>query len=140
MTMGFNVTVRTACMTAKINALDANASPGYIEFYSGTRPATGAAIGAAVQLGTCTLSKPSASVASAVATFNAVTNGTGTAGAGVGTAATWCRFKDGAGTFVTDGSVSATGGGGDIQMNSVIVATGQTISVNTSGTLTEGNA
>lgn len=139
MTLGMSTALRTSRGTQTLNALDANASAGFIEIYSGTRPATGAAIGAAVLLATCTLSKPSGVVSNGVNTFNAISNGTGTAGAAGGTTATWCRFKDGSGAFVQDGSVSATGGGGDIQLNSVVIATSQTVQV-TSGTITEGNA
>jgi hypothetical protein len=138
MSLGFNTALRTARAQHVVDALDANASAGYVELYSGSRPATGAAIGASVLLATCTLSKPSAAVASGVSTFNAVTNGTGTAGAGAGTTATWCRFKDGSGAFVMDGSVGTSGA--DINMNSTTVATGQTVSITTGGTITEGNA
>lgn len=137
MTLGMNTTLRSARVTAVLTDLDKNASAGFIEIYSGTRPATGAAIGAAVLLATCTLSKPCGTVTSGVLNFSAISNGTGTAGAGAGTSATWCRFKDGAGVFVQDGSVGTSGA--DINLNSVIIATGQTVSI-TSGAVTEGNA
>jgi hypothetical protein len=137
MTLGMNTTLRNTRMTAILNDLDKNASPGFIEIYSGTRPATGAGIGAAVLLATCTLSKPSGTVTNGVLTFSAISNGTGTAGAGAGTSATWCRFKDGAGVFVQDGSVGTSSA--DINLNSTTIATGQTVSI-TNGTLTEGNA
>ncbi|MEI8370994.1 MAG: hypothetical protein WCJ31_21420 [Planctomycetia bacterium] len=137
MTLGMNSTLRSARMTAVLTDLDKNASAGKIEFYSGTRPATGAGIGAAVLLGTCTLSKPCGTVTTGVLTFSAITNGTGTAGADGGTVSTWCRFTDGAGVFVLDGSVGTSGA--DVNLNSTTIATGQTITV-TGGTLTEGNA
>ena len=138
MTLGMATALRSSRMTQVLNALDANASAGYIELYSGTRPATGAGIGAAVLLATCTLSKPSGTVTTGVLNFSAISNGTGTAGAGGGTNATWCRFKDGSGAFVQDGSVATSGA--DINLTgSTVIATGQTVSI-TSGSLTEGNA
>lgn len=135
MTLGMTAALRSSRMTQVLNALDANASAGYIEFYSGARPATGGTV--TTLLGTCTLSKPSGTVTTGVLNFSAITNGTGTAGAGAGTVATWCRFKDGSGAFVQDGSVGTSGA--DINLNSTTIATGQTISI-TGGTLTEGNA
>lgn len=135
MTLGLATALRSSRMTQILNALDANASAGYIEFYSGARPATNGT--ATTLLATCTLSKPSGTVTTGVLNFSAVTSGTGTAGAGAGTASTWCRFKDGSGAFVADGSVSTTGA--DINLNSTTIATGQTVAV-TSGALTEGNA
>ncbi len=138
MTLGMNTALRSARMTAVLTDLDKNASAGFVEIYSGTRPATGGAIGGAVLLATCTLSKPTGTVTNGVLTFSAISNGTGTAGAGAGTSATWCRFKDGAGVFVQDGSVGLSGS--DLNLSgSVVIATGQTVSI-TSGTLTEGNA
>jgi hypothetical protein len=51
--------------------------------------------------------------------------------------ATWARVKDSTGAFVADGSVGTSGS--DFIMGSVLIATGQTVSI-TSGTITEGNA
>lgn len=137
MTLGLTTAIRNNRLTQILNALDANASAGYIEFYNGSRPATGGT--ATTLLATCPLSKPSGTISNGVLTLNSVTNGTGTAGAGAGTVATWARLKDGSGAFCGDCSVSATGGGGDIQLNSTTIATGQAVSV-TAGSITEGNA
>lgn len=136
MTLGFLTALRTTRATAIETLLDAGSTGALIDVYSGTRPATGAGIGASVLLSTLTCSKPAGSVSNGVLTLNAVTNGTGTAGAGAGTSATWCRFRDSNSTFVMDGSVGTSGA--DLNLNSVIIATGQTVSV-TSGTITEGN-
>lgn len=138
MTLGMSTAPRTNRATQILNAIDAGPAAGYVEIYSGTRPATGAAVGAAVLLATCTCSDPSGTVSNGVLTFNAFSNGTGTAGAGAGgTNATWCRFKDSTGAFVQDGSVGTSGS--DINLGSVLIATGQTVSI-TSGSITEGNA
>ena len=138
MTLGFITTLRTARAALIRAALDAGPSAGYVEVYSDTRPATGAAIGAAVLLSTHTLTDPSGTETNGVLTFAAIANGTGTAGAGAGgTNATWCRFKDSTGAFVADGSVGLSGA--DLNLNSILIATGQTVQI-TSGVITEGNA
>lgn len=138
MALGFSTTLRNARATAIRDALDAGSGPGVIEFYDGARPATGGT--ATTLLATCTLADPSGTISNGVFTLGAVVDGTGTAGATAGgKTATWARLKDSDGTFVMDASVSATGGGGDIQLNSTTIATGQTVKV-TSGTITEGNA
>lgn len=136
---GYSTTLRNNRATQVINALDANASPGQILIYSGTRPATGAAITSQLLLATLTLSKPSGTVSGGVITFNAVTSGTGTAAAtGTGTDATWARLQDGGGTFVMDTSVGTSGAG--INLSSIHIVTGATVSIATGGTDTEGNA
>jgi hypothetical protein len=135
MSLGLSIAVRNNRLTQILNALDAQTAPGFIEFYNGGRPSTGGT--ATILLATCTLSKPSASVANGILTFNSITDGTGTAGAGSGTSATWARIKDGSGNFVADCSVGTTGA--DINLNSTIIATDQTVAV-TSATITEGNA
>lgn len=137
MSLGFSTTLRSARATAILNAIDGGPAAGVIKFYNGARPATGGT--ATTLLATCTCSDPCGSVANGVLTFSAITDGTGTAGAGAGTAATWARIEASDGTFVADATVSATGGGGDIQLNSTTIATGQTVKV-TSGSITEGNA
>jgi hypothetical protein len=139
MTMGFSTTIRNACATVRRDAIDGGPAAGVIKIYSGTRPATGGAVGAAVLLATCTCSDPCGTVANGVLTFSAISDGTGTAGAGAGTQATWARIEASDGTFCADGSVTANGGGGDIQLNSTTIATGQTVKV-TSGSITEGHA
>jgi hypothetical protein len=138
MTLGMNTALRNTRVTCVLTDLDKNASAGFVEIYSGTRPATGAGIGAAVLLATCPLSKPCGTCTGGVLTFSAISNGTGTAGAGAGLNATWCRFKDGAGTFVQDGSVGLSAS--DLNLTgSTLIATGQTVTIS-SGSITEGNA
>jgi hypothetical protein len=138
MTLGFSTTLRNNRATQTLNAIDANASAGQILIYSGTRPATGAAITAQLLLATLTLSKPSGTVSGGVLTLAAITSGTGSAAATAsGTDATWARIVDGGGTFVADASVGTSGA--DINLSAVHIVTGATVSV-TSGTITEGNA
>ncbi len=138
MTLGMLTALRTTRATAIRDLLDIGATGALIDIYDGTRPATGAAVTTQILLATVTCSTISGTVTNGVLTFNAITDGTGTAGATVGGKnATWCRFRDSSSTFVMDGSVGLSGS--DINLNSVLIATGQTVSV-TSGSITEGNA
>ena len=120
-------------MTALRDAIDGGAGPGVFRFYTATRPATGGT--ATTLLAEVRCSDPCGSVAGGVLTFSAFTqdasaNATGTAA--------WCRVTDSTGTFVGDFSVSATGGGGEIQLATTSIVTGQPVQI-TSMTITEGN-
>lgn len=61
-------------------------------------------------------------------TLNAISSGTGTAGAAGGTTATWFRlWKTDGTTPVMDGTVGISGA--DLNLNNTSIATGQTVSV-----------
>ena len=67
-------------------------------------------------------------------------SGTGAAAAGSGTAAGHFRIKDSAGTTChVQGTVTVTGGGGDMTVTNTSIANGQAVTVD-SFTLTAGNA
>ena len=108
---------------------------GFLRIYSGTRPATGAAITGQVLLAELTLNATFApSAASGVLTLNAITadasaNATGTA--------TWFRIVTSGGSFVMDGDVGTSGS--DINLNTTSIVSGANVSV-TSFTITEANA
>ncbi len=112
-----------------------------IDIYSGSQPASpDVAIGAQVKLATLSCSATFApGAASGVLTLNAITSGTGTAGAGGGTTATFCRMTTSGGTAKIDGTVGIGAPGAfDLCLNNTSIATGQTVSA-TSWTLTNGN-
>jgi hypothetical protein len=67
-------------------------------------------------------------------------SGTGTAGAGSGTTAGYFRIVDSTGsTCHVQGTVTITGGGGDMTLDNPNIAQNQTVTVNTF-TITAGNA
>ncbi|MDV7392299.1 hypothetical protein RZS08_13125, partial [Arthrospira platensis SPKY1] len=67
-------------------------------------------------------------------------SGTGAAGAGSGTAAGYFRIFDSAGTTChMQGTVTITGGGGDMTLDNPNIAQNQVVTVNTF-TVTAGNA
>lgn len=124
---------RTAAADAIVDQLDAGPAAGYIEIRTGAQPATANTAATGTLLATLTLSDPAFGAAvSGVATASAITSdaaadATGTAG--------WFRAYTSAAGAVIDGSVTATGGGGDLQLNSVSIVLGGTVSI-TSWTVT----
>lgn len=104
--------------------------------YSGTVTANCAAADPTGLLATLTL--PSDWMANASGGTKALAGTWTGTGSSAGTAASF-RIKDNAGTTChIQGTVTATGGGGDMTLNNTSIANGQTINV-TSFTLTAGN-
>jgi hypothetical protein len=140
MAISYNDTQRTSRMTDISDAVDAGTAAGYLRIYSGTRPSNGAAVGTGhTLLAELRFSDPcvtASGVATGVLTFDSITADTSANAAGT---ASWFRILQSNGTtYVADGSVSVTGGGGDLQLDSTTIASGQNVSVNTF-TITEGN-
>lgn len=142
MTMTLATALRTARAQDIVDAIDAGATPGYMEIYTAPRPATGAAITTQTKLGTLTFSQPCGTVAAGVITLGTIT-GDDAADATVDPGTDlplWSRVYDGAGTFVNDWDVTAAGGGGDVLLNTVNIVTGGPISPDGAQTITEGGA
>lgn len=109
-----------------------------IDIMSGSQPASpDVAVGAQVILATLTGNSTFANAAaSGILTLNAISNGTGTAGAAGGTVATWFRMKTSGSTAHIDGTVGISGC--DLNLNNTNIATGQVVSV-ASWTFSNGN-
>ncbi len=139
MTIAYSTTIRTNRETAVLNAIDGGSTAGVLTIYSGTRPATGDAVTTALAilpLGATSGVKPSGSVSAGV--LSLLTNGaTGVAAINTGTAI-WGRVTDSSGNFCIDLSVGASGC--DINLSSASITSGQTVSITSGGTITEGNA
>jgi hypothetical protein len=110
--------VSTASRNTIIDAWTALSNGGTIEIYDGSRPATPeTAITTQVLLATLTFDATAfGSAASASATANAITADSAIDANGT---AAWARIRTSGGTAVADCTVSATGGGGDIQFPTV---------------------
>lgn len=109
-----------------------------LRIYSGTRPANADTAPAGTLLAELTCGTPFAPAASSGAfAANAITqdssaNATGTA--------TWFRLVNSAGTTtVMDGDVTASGGGGDLELVTTSITSGQPVQV-TAFNFTEGGA
>ena len=137
--MATNLKYSAALKNAQQNAITTTVgASALLNIYSGTQPANpDTAITSQVLLATLTCNATFApAAASGVLTLNAITSGTGTAGAGAGTTATWYRLATSGSVAHIDGTVGTTGC--DLNLNSTTIATGQTVSV-TSSTYTNGN-
>lgn len=133
----YAATLKNSQMNAVTTAAGASA---LLLIYNGTQPASpDTAITSQTLLATLTCNSTFAPAASAgVLTLNAITNGTGTAGAGAGTAATFFRITTSGGTALIDGTCGVTSGFDMNFVGSATIATGQTVS-DSSFTLTNAN-
>lgn len=132
-----NVAARAAC-DAVVDLVDGGAGAGLLRIYSGTIPTDAdTALGAQVLLAELTMSDPAFGAAADAnpggrATASAITGDTSANATGT---ASFYRMVDSNGVTIVQGSVTATGGGGDLQLNSVAIQSGAAVTV-TSFTLT----
>ena len=122
---------RNAATNGVVDLLDVGGA-GSIKIYTGSQPATPATGASGTLLATITLVSTafgaSSSGAAALADPASVNAGnTGTAG--------WARFADGAGAVVMDGNVTATGGGGVVELSTTSLVSGNPVDI-TGGTYT----
>lgn len=108
--------VRTGVANFVVDQLDEGTPPGTLEFQT-----SGDVEVATLTFATTAFGAASSGVATA-ATITSDTNATG------GTIAK-ARMKNAAGTDKIICSVTATGGGGDIELSSVVISAGQTVSM-----------
>jgi len=135
MAVQFSVTVRNARLDAVETAVGASA---VLRIRSGTVPANVAAADSGTVL--ATLNLPSDWMAAASAGAKAL-SGTwsDTSADASGTAAHFRVYASDGTTAHIQGTITATGGGGDMTLDSVSITANQTVTV-TSFTLTDGNA
>jgi hypothetical protein len=129
--MASNLKFSAALKNAQQNAITSTlGASAVLNLYSGTQPASpDTAVSSQVLLATLACNATFAPAASGgVLTLNSIANGTGTAGAGAGTAATWYRLTTSGGTAHIDGTVG-TSSADLILTGSTSIATGQTVSV-----------
>lgn len=101
-----------------------------MEIRSGAKPATNATADAGTLLASFVLPADWQATATARAKAkNGTWTGSGGAGAGAGTNAGHFRIKQGA-TCHIQGSITATGGGGDMTLDNINIANGQAFTVN----------
>lgn len=130
MALGFATAVRNGLMDYLSDQLDG----GFIDIYDGTRAANAnTAIGSQVKLAHIPLSNP-ASAASSSGVITLTTPAEDTSAGASGTA-TWFRATSSGGTGLFDGSVTASGGGGDCELVSTTITALQPVRI-TSATIT----
>lgn len=133
MAIGLNATLRNN-MLDEITARAGGSA--LLRIYDGSQPATGGAATTLLAELTCNATfAPGAS--GGTLTLNAITADSSANASGT---ATWFRIvaSDGT-THVLDGTVTATSGGGDMELSSTSIAAGDSVSI-TSATFDIGNA
>lgn len=122
------ITLSTAARNASTDAItaiaDSGTGPAVVKIYSGSKPASPQDAATGTLLATVTLGDPSfAASANGTATgtdpasVNAVASGT----------AAWFRLESSSGAAVFDGTVTATGAGGDMQLSSTALTSGAAV-------------
>jgi hypothetical protein len=125
---------RNAACDAVVDLTDGGSGAGTIDVRTGTQPASANDAASGTLLATFTLNDPAFGAASTgVATLD-VDPAITTTGLAAGDAG-WFRMKDSAGATVLDGAATATGGGGQLELSTIAVSIGLTVSI-TSGTVT----
>lgn len=126
--------VRNAILNALRDFIDSGSGPGYFEIRDGTQPANANLGATGTLLATLTFSDPCASNASSgTLTFNSITGDNNVDNSGT---ASWGRAYNSSGQVAFDFDVTASGGGGTLQLNSVSLVAGGTVIV-TAFTLTQ---
>lgn len=123
------VLARNAAVDAIVDRLDAGAGAGTVKIYTGAQPATAddAATGTLLVTITCDAVAVFGAAAAGVATADVSPQPTGVAVA-AGTAG-WFRAEDSTGVDCLDGNVTATGGGGDMEINNTSIAVDQDVNI-----------
>jgi hypothetical protein len=108
--------IRTALADYVVDQLDLNTPPGKLIMQTA----------GSTTVATLTFANPAFGAAAAgTATANAIVADTNAVGGTIGKA----ELRQGAGTPIVLCSVTTTGGGGDIQLNSVVISAGQQVSL-----------
>lgn len=131
------VQLSVAVRNARLDAIESTigTSP-YLDLRTGAQPANCAAADAGTELAHIQL--PSDFMAAAASGAKALAGTWQGTGAAAGTAGHF-RIKNSGDTVChVQGSVTGTGGGGDMELDNAVIASGQTITI-TTFTLTDGN-
>lgn len=116
MAVTHSTAVRNAMADAVVDAIDAGAGAGTLEFQTSGN----------VEVATLTFSDPAfGAAANGVATANAITADASATGGTIAKAVA----KDSNGNTIFTCSVTATGGGGDITLNSLVISAAQQVSL-----------
>jgi hypothetical protein len=113
-----------------LDGIDAVFNSGVLEIRSGSQPSSANDAATGTLLATETVPADAfAAAASRSKGKNGTWQTTGEAGAGAGTNAGWFRLKNSGDTRRIDGSVTATGGGGQMELDNISIASGQTVTI-----------
>ena len=135
MALAYSTTLRNAQLDAIDDAMNAGSAGATLKIYSGTRPATGAALSGNTLLATLTFSTTafgaasSGSITAASITSDSTADATGTA--------SFFRIEDSDSTFIMDGDCGTSGS--DLNLDTTSISAGATVSIS-SFVITAGNS
>ncbi len=135
MTVRISTAARNAMVDAVKALIDAGAGAGKIRIYTGTQPAGPGSSASGTLLADVPFADPSFDATSSGSAAADVSPALTTTGAADGTAG-WFRVLDSNNVAIIDGSVTATGGGGDLTLSTTAITTGLTVTI-TGFSLTE---
>lgn len=121
--------VRQAVGDAAVALVDAGVAAGHLKIYAGTRPASpNDALTTQTLLADLVFSDPAfgATSTAGVVTANAIT---ADASADASGTASFFRIEDSAGAVLFQGDVTATGGGGDLELATTTITAGVQVSI-----------
>lgn len=130
-TFWVNAGIRAA-LDSLVDRIDLNSPPGKVRIYSGTPPADAdAALSGNTLLAELAMSNPAFGAAAdsspgATATASAISNDASADATGT---ATFFRILDGSNNVVAQGAVTATGGGGELELNITTITAGVIVSI-----------
>lgn len=107
-----------ASCDAIVDLVDGGSGAGYVEIRSSSQPATANTAATGSVLATITYSDPAFGSASSGTATADITPALTVAASATGTAG-WFRVYDSSATAVFDGSITVSGGGGDMTVNTV---------------------
>lgn len=118
---------QNAAVDAVVDRIDAGGGPGTLKLFTGSQPADADSDPSGTLLATITLDDPAYGSASA---GSAALAGTPVSGVGAAAGSAGCfAIEDSAGVNCLQGSVTATGGGGDLELDNVSIAVDQVINI-----------
>lgn len=127
MAVRLSTAARNAVANAVVDLADAGAGAGVIEVRTGAQPASADDSASGTLLVTFTLADPAFGSAATGTASGASLPRSGTA-VGAGTAG-WARMLDSDGGKIVDLSVTADGGGGQVELNTTTIAVGLTVNL-----------
>lgn len=117
---------QNAAADAVVDLIDAGAGAGTLKIYTGSVGASANVTPAGTLLATVSFADPAFGASSSGAA--AATDPASVTGAAAGTAGCFL-VEDSAGNNVFDGTVTATGGGGDLQLSTTTISVGVTVDI-----------
>jgi hypothetical protein len=120
--------LNTAARNRQADSIGDDLNSGTFKLYTGSQPASGDDTASGTLLVTVNLPADAfAAAASGVAAKSGTWSGVAAASGDAG----WGRFENSGATRNYDISVTATGGGGDLELDDIEIVSGQTVLINT---------